>query len=51
MGLDNILDNRSTIISDGSCNFCNGAVNFIIKRDLGGVFAFAPMQNELAQSI
>ena len=43
------MDSRHLVIFDGVCNFCNGAVNFIIKRDPMGKFAFTPMQSELAQ--
>ncbi|MBU0476025.1 MAG: thiol-disulfide oxidoreductase DCC family protein [Bacteroidetes bacterium] len=39
------------IIFDGVCNFCNGAVNFIIKRDIKGVFQFTPMQSDIAQKL
>jgi predicted DCC family thiol-disulfide oxidoreductase YuxK len=45
------MDNRHTVVFDGVCNFCNGAVNFIIKRDPEGVFAFTPMQSELAHEL
>ena len=45
------MDNRHIVIFDGVCNFCNGAVNFIIQRDPEGVFAFTPMQSELAQEL
>lgn len=45
------MDNRHIVIFDGVCNFCNGAVNFIIKRDPDGVFAFTPMQSALAQEL
>lgn len=45
------MDNRYIVIFDGVCNFCNGAVNFIIKRDPEGVFAFTPMQSELAREL
>ena len=45
------MDNRHIVIFDGVCNFCNGAVNFIIKRDPEGVFAFTPMQSELAHEL
>ena len=31
--------------------FCNGVVNFIIKRDPGSTFTFSPMQSEVAQSL
>lgn len=45
------MDNRHIVIFDGVCNFCNDAVNFIIKRDPNGIFAFTPMQSELAHEI
>ncbi|MEE9352093.1 MAG: thiol-disulfide oxidoreductase DCC family protein [Thiotrichaceae bacterium] len=45
------MDNRYIIIFDGVCNFCNGAVNFIIKRDPEGRFSFTPMQSEIAQEL
>ncbi|WP_404474474.1 thiol-disulfide oxidoreductase DCC family protein [Vreelandella venusta] len=45
------MNNPHIVIFDGVCNFCNGAVNFIIKRDPKGVFAFTPMQSELAQEL
>jgi predicted DCC family thiol-disulfide oxidoreductase YuxK len=44
-------DHRHLVIFDGVCNFCNGAVNFIIKRDPAGLFAFTPMQTEFAKSL
>lgn len=43
------MNNRHLVIFDGVCNFCNGAVNFIIERDPHGKFAFTPMQSEFAQ--
>jgi len=45
------MDSRHIVIFDGVCKFCNGAVNFIINRDPEGVFAFAPMQSEMAQAL
>lgn len=45
------MDNRYIIIFDGVCVFCNGVVNFIINRDPESIFAFSPMQSELAQSL
>ncbi|MGI9594425.1 MAG: thiol-disulfide oxidoreductase DCC family protein [Patiriisocius sp.] len=35
---------HSIILFDGVCNLCNGAVNFVIKRDNSNVFKFAPLQ-------
>ena len=37
---------HSIILFDGVCNLCNGAVNFVIKRDSGNVFKFTPLQEK-----
>ena len=34
---------------DGVCGLCNRFVDFVIKRDRGGVFHFAPLQGETAR--
>ena len=39
------------ILFDGVCNFCNGAVNFIIKRDKKSTLKFAAIQSSLGQQI
>ena len=31
---------------DGTCGLCHGAVLFVLKRDKGAVFRFAPLQGE-----
>ena len=39
-------DNRhKTILFDGVCNLCNGAVTFVIKHDKKNVFQFAALQS------
>ena len=38
----------SVVIFDGTCNLCNGVVNFIIKRDPKARFLFTPSQSEAA---
>jgi predicted DCC family thiol-disulfide oxidoreductase YuxK len=45
------MDKRPIVIFDGVCNFCNAAVYFIIKRDPEGLFAFTPMQSDLAHEL
>jgi|TARA_R110002073_G_scaffold84612_7_gene201833 predicted DCC family thiol-disulfide oxidoreductase YuxK len=42
---------RHVVIFDGECNFCHGAVNFIIKRDPQAIFVFAAMQSNVADQI
>ncbi|MGB7200852.1 MAG: thiol-disulfide oxidoreductase DCC family protein [Pyrinomonadaceae bacterium] len=34
------------VLFDGVCNFCNGAVNFIIRHDHQKKFRFAALQSE-----
>ena len=45
------MENKHIIVFDGICNFCNAAVNFIIKRDPEAVFVFTPMQSKFAQEL
>ena len=44
-------NSQKIIIFDGVCNLCNAGVNFIIKRDSGGVFRFTPMQSDIGQQL
>lgn len=37
------------IFFDGVCNLCNGAVQFIIKRDVRSQYLFASLQSGIAQ--
>jgi predicted DCC family thiol-disulfide oxidoreductase YuxK len=39
------------ILFDGVCNLCNGAVQFIIKRDKQAIFKFAPLQSKVGQEL
>jgi len=41
----------SIVLFDGVCNFCNGAVNFIIRHDQDGKFKFAPLQSQVGEEI
>lgn len=43
--------NQSIILFDGVCNLCNGAVQFIIKRDKKEIFRFTSLQSETGQAI
>lgn len=44
-------DQQHIVIFDGVCHLCQGAVQFIIKRDPQARFVFAPLQSELAQQL
>jgi predicted DCC family thiol-disulfide oxidoreductase YuxK len=39
------------LLYDGVCGLCNRLVQFILRRDAGGVFRFASLQSELAGRI
>lgn len=41
----------SIVLFDGVCNFCNGAVNFIIRHDKKRRFSFAALQSETGQRL
>lgn len=41
----------SIVLFDGVCNFCNGAVNFIIRHDHEKKFKFAPLQSEFGEKM
>jgi predicted DCC family thiol-disulfide oxidoreductase YuxK len=39
------------ILFDGVCNFCNSAVNFIIKQDKKRIFRYAALQSETGKKL
>jgi len=45
------MTQKQLILFDGVCNFCNGAVRFIAKRDPRECFVFAPLQSPLGQVV
>ena len=42
---------EAVVLFDGVCRFCSGSVRFILERDIGGRFAFAPLQSPVAQKL
>ncbi|GAB4132791.1 MAG: thiol-disulfide oxidoreductase DCC family protein [Bacteroidia bacterium] len=42
---------KSIVLFDGVCNFCNNSINFIIRNDVKDRFRFAPLQSELGKKI
>ena len=45
------MNENAVILFDGVCNFCNGAINFVLKQDKKAVFRFAPLQSEAGQKL
>ncbi|MGZ5245001.1 MAG: thiol-disulfide oxidoreductase DCC family protein, partial [Bacteroidia bacterium] len=39
-------NSNPVLLFDGVCNLCNGAVQFVIKRDKKAIFRFAALQSE-----
>ncbi len=39
------------VLFDGVCNFCNGAVNFIMRQDNKNIFRFAALQSDAGQRL
>lgn len=44
-------DAGPVILFDGVCNFCSAAVDFVLARDAGAVFRFAPLQSPTGQAL
>jgi len=44
-------ETKPLILFDGICNLCNGAVDFIQKRDKQKQFHFVALQSELGQEL
>ena len=39
------------VLFDGVCNLCHAAVRFILARDPGGRFRFAPLESETGRNL
>ena len=42
---------KKIIVFDGVCNLCNGAVQFIIKRDKKDTFRYTALQSEIGKQL
>ncbi|MEH6939695.1 DCC1-like thiol-disulfide oxidoreductase family protein [Bacillus sp. JJ664] len=45
------MEEKPIILFDGVCNFCNSAVQFIIKHDKQGIFQFASLQSSIGKKL
>lgn len=45
------MGDHPIILFDGICNFCNSAINFVIRRDPESKFRFATLQSEMAHGL
>ena len=44
-------EEHPVLLFDGVCNLCNGSIQFVIERDPGAQFRFAPLQSDVAQEL
>ncbi|MEO5890720.1 MAG: thiol-disulfide oxidoreductase DCC family protein [Ferruginibacter sp.] len=45
------MNSAATILFDGVCNLCNGAVTFVIKRDRTSMIKFAALQSDAGRRL
>lgn len=45
------VHDQHIILFDGVCNLCNGAVQYLIRRDPRAIFKFASLQSETGQQL
>ena len=45
------MDDHPIILFDGVCNFCNRAVNFVVKRDKNSIIKFATLQSNFSKQL
>ena len=45
------MKDNPVILFDGVCNFCNNAVNFVLRRDKKKQILFAPLQSETGKKL
>ena len=46
-----VEEGKKIILFDGVCNLCNGAIQFVIKRDKKDVFRYAALQSGIGQQM
>ncbi|MDC6351453.1 thiol-disulfide oxidoreductase DCC family protein [Zeaxanthinibacter sp. PT1] len=49
--MESLNRNKKIILFDGVCNLCNGAVQFVIRRDKSHQFVFASLQSNVGQQL
>ena len=49
--METLNRNKKIILFDGVCNLCNGAVQFVIRRDNSHQFVFASLQSRVGQQL
>jgi predicted DCC family thiol-disulfide oxidoreductase YuxK len=45
------MQDHPVILFDGVCNFCNAAINLVLKKDVTKAIRFAPLQSAAGQTL
>jgi predicted DCC family thiol-disulfide oxidoreductase YuxK len=45
------MESEPVVLFDGTCNFCDGAVHFVIDRERGTSLKFAALQSEAGREL
>ena len=45
------MEGRALLLYDGVCALCHGLVKFLMERDRGDRFRYAPLQSELGREM
>ena len=45
------MNEHPIILFDGICNFCDSAINFVLKQDKKKIFRFSTLQSEAGQKL
>jgi len=45
------IEGRALLLYDGVCALCHGIVNFLLRRDRGDRFRFAPLESRLGREV
>lgn len=46
-----MVDDTPVVLFDGTCNFCDGAVHFVIDHERGATLKFAALQSEAGTAL
>ena len=49
--MKSFINNKSIVLFDGECNFCNSSINFVLKHEKKPELFFASLQSETGKKI
>lgn len=49
--MNHFINNKSILLFDGECNFCNSSINFVLKHEKKPELFFSSLQSETGKKI